>query len=54
MMFRGEAGVPLHWTVSNPKPDCKNMLTIKIVPPPQWETFGLYVELAELLKMCTY
>ena len=34
MMFRGEAGVPLHWTVSNPKPDCKKMLTIKIVPPP--------------------
>ena len=27
---------------------------IFLPPPPQWETFGLHVEIDQLVKMCAY
>ena len=31
-----------------------NFFNMGLPRPPQWETFGLHVEIAQLFKMCTY
>ena len=55
--------VPNHWSNDgmvhfNASMDLINLILrsklAHCAPPPQWETFGLHVEIAQLVKMCTY